>query len=459
MTVSSGRSLGLWRSTALVTGNMIGSGVFLLPASLAVFGGISVLGWLFTTVGALLLAIVFARLSQRVAKAGGPYAYAQAGFGDFAGFLVAWGYWISIWSGNAAIAVAFAAYMGVFVPGLANDPAAAAATAIAAIWLLTLVNVTGVRNAGALQLGTTVLKLLPLIAIGTVGLLYFDAGNFRPFNVSGESTFSAITATATLTLWAFLGLESASIPADDVRDPRKTIPRATILGTLCAALVYVLSSVAVMGVISPRALAGSTAPFADAASVMWGGWAAYAVAAGAAVSSFGALNGWILLSGQIPLAVARDGLFPAAFRRSSRWGTPVTGLVVSSVLATVLISMNYTRALVAQFTFILLLATLTTLVPYVLCSLAEPMIRARGPTREGRGPGVWLAVSLLAFLYSLWAIAGSGRDTVYWGFLLLLAGVPVYVWIRWRYGGGPGGSEGSAESAGPAVAGPDRSVT
>jgi APA family basic amino acid/polyamine antiporter len=165
---------------------------------------------------------------------------------------------------------------------------------------------------------------------------------------------------------------------------------------------------------------------------MWGGWASYAVAAGAAISCFGALNGWILLQGQLPLAVARDGLFPPAFGRLSKRGTPVIGIVISSALATILISMNYTRGLVAQFTFILQLATLTTLIPYVFCSAADALIllRSRGVGQRFLRPA--LLIPGLAFVYSLWAVGGSGRDTVFWGFLLLLAGLPVYVWNRRR---------------------------
>ncbi len=427
------RALGLWRSTALVVGNMVGSGIFLLPASLAAFGGISIVGWLFTAAGAMLLALVFGRLGRRLPRAGGLYAYTREGFGEFPGFLVAWGYWISIWCGNAAIATGFVGYMGVFVPQLVASPIAAAATAIGAIWVLSWVNAMGVRDAGIVQVVTTVLKLVPLIAVGTLGLFFFNLDNFRPFNLSGLSPLTAIAATAAMTLWAFLGLESAGIPADDVQDPKKTIPRATIFGTLSASVVYILGTVAVMGVIPARLLAESTAPYADAASAMWGGWAVYAVATGAAISSFGALNGWILLQGQIPLAVAKDGLFPAVFAKLSKRGTPTAGIVISSVLATLLISMNYTRGFVEQFTFILLLSTLTSLVPYVFCSAADVLISFRDRKASGQRlrTGVIL-VPTLAFLYSLWAIGGSGRDTVYWGFLLLLAGIPVYVWAKQR---------------------------
>lgn len=427
------RKMGIWMALALVMGNMIGSGVFLLPASLGPYGGLSVVGWLFSSAGALLLALVFARLSRLVPRAGGPYAYSRAGFGDFAGFLVAWGYWVSIWAANAAIAVAFVSYLSFFVPAVQESPRLAAAIAVGAIWSLTWVNAMGVRQAGSVQVATTVLKIAPLLLVGTLGLLYLEPENFRPFNPSGHSTLSAVGATAALTLWAFLGFESATVPAEEVRDPGRTIPRATVLGTLLTALVYIAGTVAVMGIIPPGRLATSNAPFADAARAVWGDWTGALVAGGAMISCFGALNGWILLQGRIPFAAARDGVFPAIFARLSHRGTPVMGLVFSSGLVTVLLAMNYTAGLVEQFTFIILLATLTALFPYALCTMAELMIfvRERDRFRGERLAGAAI-IAILAFLFALWAIAGAGRDVVYWGFLLLLFGVPMYVWVVWR---------------------------
>ena len=441
------RKVGLWIATSLVVGNMIGSGVFLLPASLAPFGGVSILGWLFTSAGAMALALVLAGLARRLPRAGGPYAYTLEGLGKLPAFLVAWGYWISIWSGNAAIAVAFVGYAGAFIPPLSQDPLLGAGFAVGTIWLLTGVNAMGVREAGVLQLWTTVLKLLPLLALGTLGLLWLEPAHFVPFNPSGASTFGAVTATATLTLWAFLGLESATIPAESVEDPRRTIPRATVLGTGVAALVYVLATVGVMGILPAGELARSTAPFADAAARIWGGGAGGFIALGATISAFGALNGWILLQGQMPLAVARDGLFPSLFGRVSRRGAPVPGLVVSSLLATVLIGMNASSTLVDQFTFIILLSTLSVLVPYIFSSLADLLMLAREgrsgdverPPRPGDPGGAgrfgarspWKARAFLgvaALCYSLWAAVGAGWDVVSWGLLLLLAGVPVYAW-------------------------------
>jgi len=431
------RKIGLSIAVALVVGNMVGSGVFLLPASLAPFGGISILGWLFTTAGAITVALTLARLGRMMPAVGGPYAYTRRGLGSLPAFLVAWGYWISIWSGNAAISVGFVGYLAAFFPVLAQDPALGALTALAAIWALTAINAWGVREAGLLQLLTTVLKLLPLLALGTAGLLFLEPGHFRPFNASGGPAFNAVTATAALTLWAFLGLESATIPADAVERPERTIPRATVLGTLLAGLIYILATVGVMGVLPATELAESTAPFADAGSRIWGSRAGSLIAAGAVVSAFGALNGWILLQGQWPRAAASDGLFPGFFGTLSRRGTPVTGLVLSSLLATGLMALNYTASLVDQFTFIILLATLSTLIPYAFSALSEMIISVREPEAfDGRRLAGASGIAVLALAYSIWAIVGTGWRTVGWGGLLMLSGLPLYWWqVRKRKAG------------------------
>lgn len=430
--IKSGK-LGLAMATALVLGNMIGSGIFLLPASLAIFGGISILGWVFTSVGSLFLALVFSRLSRIHPAAGGPYAYAKEGFGEFAGFLVAWGYWIAVWVGNAAIAVAMVSYLGVFWPALANNPAWGAAVSIIVVWILAAVNISGVRNVGFIAIFTTILKILPILALIIFGFFYFQVDHFRPLNLSGESNFSAISTTAALTLWAFLGLESATVPADDIDNPGQTISKATIYGTLGAALIYILATAAVMGIVSPAILANSTAPFADAGRIMWGDGAYYIIALGAVISCFGALNGWTLMAAQVSKAAADDGLLPEIFSRGSKWQTPAAGIVIASILVTILISMNYFRGMVHMFTFIILLATLTTLLPYLLNSMAEVMIIIK---RKETGKKTQLRKALYlgvpAFLYSTWAIAGSGEETVFWGIFLLISGLPFYVWLKWK---------------------------
>jgi APA family basic amino acid/polyamine antiporter len=421
-------------ATALVIGNMIGSGIFLLPGSLAGYGGISILGWVFTAAGAMLLALVFARLGRAFPHTGGPYAYSRRAFGDFTGFLTAWGYWIAVWVGNAAIAVAFVSYLGYFTAfeALNTDRLLAAAVAIGAVWLLTLVNLLGVRQGGWMQVVTTVLKFVPLLGLAIFGLFFIDPDNFGGFNTSGQSTFGALTAVAALTLWAFIGVESATVPAEDVENPRRTIPRATIIGTLITAVVYIAGTVAVMGILPAATLAGSGAPFADAADSAFGSWAGPIIAFAAVASAFGCLNGWILLQGQVPMAAARDNLFPKVFAKTTRGGAPIVGLIVSSVLITGLTVMNYNASLVDQFTFVILLATLTTLVPYVFSAAAQLMLLVTDRARfEGKRLAAHATIASLALAYSIWTVAGSGYEVVYKGFLLLLLGIPVYLWMKY----------------------------
>lgn len=425
-------SLGFWTCTALVLGNMVGSGIFLLPSSLAAFGPISLVGWVVTAGGAIVLALIFGRLAAQCPRTGGPYAFAREGFGDFAGFLIAWGYWIALWSGNAAVAVAFTGYLGFLIPAVGETPLFGLMVALAAIWTLTFVNIRGVAEAGFIQLLTTVMKLVPLAALILFGAAYIDTSNYTPVNVSEETALSAIAACAALTLWAFIGLESATVPAGDVTEPEKTIPRATIFGTCLAALIYIAVTCVALGVMPSQSLAGSSAPLAEVAGVMWGAGGATFIAIGACVSTFGTLNGFTMLTGQVPLGAARDGVFPSRFGALTVSGTPAFGLIVSNGLATVLIMMSFSESLAEQFEFIILLATLSTLVPYLVCSLGEVMISLVSQRRLSAGQtpkAVGLAV--LGFVYSLWAIYGAGQDVVFWGFLLLMAGLPFFVWQRW----------------------------
>jgi APA family basic amino acid/polyamine antiporter len=435
MSTSAGstRVIGFWTVTALVVGNMIGSGVFLLPSSLAPLGGgLAMLGWGLSAGGSILLALVFARLARRRPAAGGPYAYTREAFGDLAGFLVAWSYWISIWTTLAAIAVACVGYLDPFAPDLVRSPGSAAWLAVGLVWAVVLVNLRGVGAAGLVQVVTTALKLLPLVFIGLAGAASFDPTRFGLAAPAGDTVTGGAFLAVTLTLWAFLGLESGTVPAEAVVDPDRTIPRATIAGTLAAAGVYVVSTVGVMSLVPPEALAQSPAPFADAARALAGDGAARLVSLGAAISCLGALNGWTLLGAEMPRAIAADGLFPAAFARLSGRGVPGAGLVIAGVLATGLILMKASLTVVDLFTFTALLATLGALVPFVFCTLATIVLERPSERSPGR-----TLLSMAAFLFALVAIAGAGAETVYWGFLTLLAGLPVYVWVtRSRRGGG-----------------------
>ena len=423
MTAIPQRVLGFWAAVSIVMGNMIGSGVFLLPASLAAYRGLSLAGWLISAAGAVMLALVFARLARQLPATGGLYAYTRASFGDLAGFLVAWGYWLSTVGTLGALAVAGVGYLDPFIPAIVRSPVAAAGLAIATVWIAIGLNLAGVALAGRVQVVTTALKILPLAVVGVGGLFFINADAFAvpaTAPVGGQ-----LVTVVTLTLWAFLGLECATIPAGSVRDPARTIPRATVTGTLLAAAIYIVATVGVMSLVPPDALASSTAPFADGARRLVGDAGGRLVALGAAISCFGALNGWVLIAGQLPMAAAADGLFPPIFGRLSGSGTPAPAIIIGGVLGSALVAMNYSSGLVALFTFIILLSTLSTLVPYVFCSLAVWLMPGHRPPR-----GTAAAVSVLAFVYAMFAVYGAGAEVVFYGFLLLLGGLPVYVWMR-----------------------------
>jgi APA family basic amino acid/polyamine antiporter len=422
--------LGFWMCVALVVGNSIGSGVFLLPASLAPFGLNSVIAWGFTAIGAIALAIVFARLSRAFPQAGGPYAYVHVAFGPLIAFVVAWGYWISIWVGNVSIATAAVSYVSPLLPWIAEKPGASALVTLLLLWLLTFVNWYGIKASGWVQGVTTVLKILPLLAVGALGLESLHSSSAAPaMNI--PLSVSGVTAAATLTLWALLGLESATIPADKVASPGRTIPIATLLGTVVTALICAIACTTVLLLVPPTTLAQSNAPFVDLATQFWGIGAGKLVAVFAAISAFGALNGWILLQGELPRAMALRGEFPRIFARESAHNTPGFGLCFGSVLASLLILANYQKSMVSVFTFMILLSTTACLVLYALCSLALLRLqwtKELGAARRGEVP--LAIVGILATAYSLWAIIGAGAEAVLWGAALLLLGVPLFYWFR-----------------------------
>jgi amino acid transporter len=427
-----GRSLGLVACTALVVGNMVGSGFFIAPAALAPYGATAIIGWGVMSFAAVCLGMVFARLARIAPVTGGPYAYTRLGFGKFAGFLVAWGYWISIWVSLPAMAAALVGYLGKLVPTLADHFWLRIAIGVGAMWLVAGINLRGVKEAGVFQSITTITKLVPFIAISAFGLFWVDWSTFETINPSGKPFLSALAATAPLTMFAFLGIESATVPAGDVIDPKRTIPRATILGTLLAALIYTLGTTVVMGVMPLETLAKSSAPFADAASVMWGEWAAIAISLAAIVSSLGALNGWTLMLGQVPMAAAQDGAMPSIFGHLSARGVPARGLVISVSLATllVLVEISGSGAMVAFYNIVVSLSTDAAMIPYVFCSVVEAVLFiTRKPLSRALRIGPFMPVSIVAFVFSLATIFGAGASAAMWALILLLLAAPIWVFL------------------------------
>ena len=421
---------GLPTATALVVGTVIGTGVFALPSALAPYGPISLVAFVLVTVGALALALTLGALSKRVPGSGGPYVYARDAFGDFGGFLNAWSYWITAWAGNAAIVVAWVGYVEVFWNS-GHAKSWSIVIAMIGLWIPALVNLSGVRNFAVAQTVTSIVKFIPLLFMATVGLLFIKAHNFGAFNASGTSFGSAVSAAAAIALFSYLGIETASVVAGRVRNPERNVGRATVYGTIACAAVYMLGTLAVFGTVAHAKLLDSTAPFTDSANEIFGGvWAGKTVAVAAIVSGFGALVGWTLIVAEMPQAAARDRLFPKPFATESRRGVPAFGIVASTLLASGLVVLSYTR-FDKVFTTVVLLSVLTAVIPYLFSAAAQlywlvvqgRRLRVTHLVRD-------VLVSVVALAFSFWALAGSGYQAVYYGMFCLMLGVPVYVWLK-----------------------------
>ena len=434
----SAHQFGLTAAMALIVGSIIGVGVFNLPTSLASYGPITLVSMALTTVGALALAMLFAALSRRLPADGGPYAYARAGFGNPLGFINAWSYWITAWAGNAAIAVGWVLYVEVFI-NKGHTKWITVLLVLAGLWLPAAVNLSGVRNMGSVQVITTIIKFAALAFISIVGLFYIKSANFHPWNVSSESNINAIGGGMAIALFSYLGVETAAVAAAKVRDPDRNVPRATVLGTIATAVVYMLSLTAVFGIVPTKTLANATAPFSDAVNTMFGGtWAGNVMAVAVIISGLGALNGWTMICAEMPLAAAEDGLFPEQFKRISKNGVPAFGIIASTALASIAMAINYIGSGGATvFTTLVLMTGITSAIPYAFSALAQLKWRwidhkEMETPRFARD----MIVAVLALVFSILFIVYS-RNTghsfwVYWApyFLAggaLLLGIPVYL--------------------------------
>jgi APA family basic amino acid/polyamine antiporter len=435
---ASGASFGLRTAIALIMGSIIGVGIFNLPTSLAAYGPITLISMALTTVGAIALAILFGSLSRRLPADGGPYAYSRVAFGNRLGFANAWSYWITAWAGNAAIAVGWVLYVEVFV-NKSHERWASILLVLVGLWIPALINLSGAKNMGAVQVVTTVLKFAGLAFMATVGLFYINTANFSPFNVSTESAIGAIGGGMAIALFSYLGVEVASVAAAKVRNPDKNVPKSTLIGTLATAVVYMLSLTAMFGILPSSQLANSTAPFSDALNSMFGGtWAGNLMAVVVIISGFGALNGWTMICAEMPLAAAEDGLFPDRFKSISSTGVPAFGIISSTVLASIAIIINYLGSNGATvFTTLVLMTGITAAIPYGFSALAQIKWRLIDhKTVETPRFLRDMIVAVVSLIFSILFIVYS-RNTghsfwVYWApFLLaggaLLLGIPVYV--------------------------------
>jgi arginine:agmatine antiporter len=419
------KKMSLVQATMLVSGNMIGTGIFLLPVSLASVGGIAVFGWLIAAAGAATLGLAFAKLGELDPQEGGPYAYARDFLGPYIGFQTNYIYWFANWIGNVAIALAVVGYLAEFIPSI-NSPHASVAAAAVVIWVLTFANIRGPRVIGVLETWTVGLALIPILAIAFLGWFWFNPATFmNGWNVMGSSNLHAISRAASIALWAFMGIESASVSAGVIENPKRNIPLATLSGLAISAVVYLLSCTVIMGIIPNAQLRTSHAPFAEAARMVVGTTGMVIIGLCAILKSVGALGGWMLLVGQSAKAAADDGMFPRIFGKINRYGVPGVGLIVVSVLMTIVLLATMSPTIAGQFDRIINLAVILIVVPYIYSSVAVVKV-VFDHVGRGRTFSFFKVVALAAVCYCLWTIMGGDPKTVMQSLVGLLLSVPLY---------------------------------
>jgi arginine:agmatine antiporter len=401
----------------MVAGNIMGSGVFMLPANLAATGGVAIFGWIVTIIGAMSLSLVYAKFASFEDGSGGSYYYVKKAFGEYMGYQTNVVYWLAGWIGNIAMAVVGVGYLAFFFPFL-RDPLMAAMGAIAVIWLFTFINILGPGIVTKVQSYTTSLVFIPIFGVAIFGWFWFDPSVYMAaWNVTGTDAVTAVQGTLNVTLWAFIGVETAAVVAGVVDNPKRNVPIATMGGVTIAAVAYVLSSTAIMGMIPNAALQASSAPFADAVGLAVGPIGGAIVSFCAAAGCLGSLGGWTLVVGQTAKAAADDGLFPAIFSKVNAAGTPAIGLIIVASLMTSIVLFTISPTAAEQFGMIASISVIMTLLPYIYTCSA---LRELGPPHFGKQAWLWRSIIIVALVYSSWAVVGSDSTQVLWTFVAVL---------------------------------------
>jgi APA family basic amino acid/polyamine antiporter len=425
-----GSKIGFWTCTALVVGNVIGMGIFVLPASLAPFGFNALIGWGVVTLGCLVLARVFAYLARALPHAEGPYGYILDTLGEVPAFAAMWAYWVSLWLTNAALATGVVGYLVVVFPELGGTHSALFPLLL--LWLIVIVNLFGVRAGGRVQIVTTALKLLPMLAIAVLGgwVLLTSPASYVAHTPTTPVTLGGVMVAATIALYAMLGIESASVPAARVDHPGRTIPRATMTGTITVAVIYIIVSAVPLLLLGQRELGAASAPFAVVLERFGAAGSGRWLALFVVISGLGALNGWTLLVGELTRTMAKSGVLPAVLARNNQNGAPAAALFVTGVLASAMIWMSHSQSLVAAFTFLTLVVTAANLPAYLGCALALMVLwRRRTPTCTSHAA---LLAAGLGVVFVVFVFIGTGREPFLYALGLCAAGLPLYALMRLR---------------------------
>jgi APA family basic amino acid/polyamine antiporter len=418
------KRLGSAMSAAMVVGTMIGSGIYLLPTTLAPFGPNLVVAFLITIAGTMCLAVALAKLAARLP--GGPFVYVRSAFGDTPAFVTMWSYIISQWTGVAAVAVAVAGAIGFVIPA-AGSGIGLTIVALGTIFILTLINLTGARSAGWVQLAATLIKVIPLFAVVILVAIRFGTGQPVEALSPVPITVAGIAAAAALMLFSLTGFESAAVVANVTENSTDTVPRATIYGTGFTGLIYLAATVAALMLLPSALAANSSAPFADAIAPILGPGAGALVAIIAAISAFGTCNALLLLSAEVGRSLAGANDLPPLFRRANAAGAPTGSLLVGAGIASLLVLAASSESFVSVYVFIALVSTVASLVLYVMCAASALKLKAMGGLT---------VIAIIGLVYGIAMFVGAGLEATLWGFGLTLAGLPIR-WLSRRFSSPP----------------------
>lgn len=429
------RELGLTAATAIVVGNMMGSGIFTSPQSLAQVSNptTTILAWIITGIGSVLLALSFANLGSKYPETGGPIVYTKKAFGDFTSFLVSWTFWIGSWIGNAAIITAIIRYLTSFFPVLSESGLLSFAISSGILWFFTFINYKGVKEAGLVGIITTTLKLGVILVFVIIAASGFNPDYLSTYSSPDVKGLGTLPAAIAVTLWSFVGLESASISGGEIKNPEKNIKKSTFLGTIFAAIIYLLLSILAMGGLSQAELAQSEAPLASIINNITGStWGGSFISLGIIISAAGAASGWILTTARSAFAAGEDNLFPKFFSKvHPKYSTPYVALIITGICTNLLLILNYVFTLTEAFDFMINLATLSFIPAYALTACAEIILTIKKEHKITFGRFLKHSFfSLLAFIYSIYVIYGSGSESAMWVFILLLVGIPFYTYQK-----------------------------
>lgn len=420
------RRLGFWSVFAIVTGSQIGSGVFMSPLTLAPYGLYSIIGWLISGFVAMSLALVFANLCSRYPKTGGPHVYVDEAFGAHAAFFTGWTYWVVSSLSTTAVVVTSIGYLSPLLPF--HHSLFYLCLELFLLLAIVLLNLKGVKAAGNAEFFLTLLKFIPLLVLPAIAFFYFNSDNFILSDATKTMTLPGILAHITLlTMWGFIGVESATTAAGSIENPQVTIPRAIIFGTMSVALIYIFSSVGIMGLIPGPSLINSKAPYVDAAQYLFSGNWHFFISIIASVVCIGTLNAWILCSGQIALGLAQDHMLPAPFSRTNNKGAPSLGIICSSLAITPLLIMTTSSSLAQQITTIIDISVISFLYVYVICSIALLKILWREKAIKAN---LTLFSTIFALIFCSFIIAETSLTTLAISSLFTLSGLPMYFFMR-----------------------------